>query len=126
MATALAASGLLMAAGAASASAATQHYTFSGLSAGEYYGPVECSGKFIVSKKFPAGKEVEKCVSKSASGKFEGLTGSEEGSGATGGFPFPGSPNWESDDPAHAGLQTGDFSYKVSPSDTKFRLIAIY
>ncbi len=126
---ALLASGLLLAVGAVSASAhggSREHFTFTGLSAGEFYGPVTCQGVFIVDKANPGGKEIERCESNSPSGKLEGLTGGEVGSGATGGFPYPGFAGWESDDSAHAGLKTTDFSYKVNKKDTKFKLVAIY
>jgi len=124
----LAASGILMAAGAATASAKSsrEHFEYSGLITGQFYGTVECHGVFIVNKNNPGGKEIEHCESKSPSGTLEGLKAGEEGSGATGGFPYPGYPLWESDDPAHVGLVTGDFTYKVNKKDTKFKLVAIY
>ena len=113
-------------AGTASAAATVEHFTFNGLEVGEFYGPVACKGVFDVNKKFPQGKEIERCESTSPSGKLEGLKGGEEGSGATGGFPFSGFAGWESDDSTHAGLKTTNFSYKVNKADTRFKLIAIY
>jgi len=113
-------------AGTASAAASVEHYTFNGLNTGEFYGPVACKGVFIVNKKFPQGKEIERCESTSPSGTLEGLKGGEEGSGATGGFPYSGFAGWESDDSAHAGLKTTNFTYKVNKTDTRFKLTAIY
>ena len=86
-----------------------------------YYGAVKCSGKTIVNKKYPGGKEVETCeavsgtLSHMKAGKEQKAFENSEGGSVS---------EWESD--SGSGLRTTNYSYKVNKSLTKFKLIAIY
>ena len=89
--------------------------------ANQYYGAVKCTGKTIVSAKYPEGKEVEACESTELhlinmqAGK--GQTSFKNTSGGSVG-------EWESD--SGSGKKTTDFSYTVNKQLTKFKIIAIY
>ena len=105
-------------------------YTFTGLKAGEWYGPVSCTGKHETNEKkgYPGtetsgGKDVEKC--KSTTGKpLELVTPGEHVALGTG--EFPGASGWSSDDPALAGLESKDIEYTVAANGKSFKLVAIY
>ena len=90
--------------------------------AAEYYGEVKCTGKHVVSKKYPEGADVEKCEAVSGTllhmkvGKGQKLF--ENSGGGTVG-------EWESDDPGD-GQRTTNFSYNVPKSLKSFKLVAIY
>ncbi len=86
-----------------------------------YYGDVRCTGKTIVNKKYPGGRDVESC--EAVSGTLENVEAGKEqhafktSEGGTVG-------EWESD--SGDGKRTTDYSYSVNKKLTKFRLVAIY
>jgi hypothetical protein len=94
--------------------------------AGEYYGEVTCTGKFTVSKKYPAGKEVETCVA--ASGTLAHMVagkGQTQFENTGGGFVS----GWDSDykkGEFSETVETHEFTYTVAKSLKKFKIIAIY
>ena len=87
----------------------------------EYYGAVKCTGKTIVNKKFPFGKDVEKCettegtLMRMKAGKEQKAFENSGGGSVT---------EWESD--SGSGKKTTDFSFSVNKKLTKFKLVAIY
>jgi len=129
LAAALLASTAVMAASAGAAGAATvktpfvAEYSFTELTEGGF-GTVSCEGKRQVNstgfagKGWPTGtRDVEKCRSTEASGKFIGLTGGETGEW------FPGATGWDSD---YDGAPAVSASYKVNSGDKSFKIIAYY
>jgi hypothetical protein len=89
--------------------------------ASAYYGEVKCKGKTIVSKKYPGGKEVEKC--EAVSGTLAHMKAGKEQhafENTEGGFVG----EWESD--SGSGLRTTNYTYSVNNKVTKFKIIAIY
>jgi hypothetical protein len=86
-----------------------------------YYGEVKCTGKTVTSKKYPGGKDVEKCEAVSGTlahmvaGKSQKAFENTEG-----GFVS----EWESD--SGSGKKTTEYSYNVNKKLTKFKIIAIY
>lgn len=88
--------------------------------ASSYYGSVQCTGKTIVSKKYPGGRDVETCettegtLKRMKAGKEQHAFQSEGGEVG----------EWESD--SGDGLRTTDYSYSVNKKLTKFRLVAVY
>jgi hypothetical protein len=89
--------------------------------ASQYYGGVTCTGKTIVSAKYPEGKEVETCESTELH-----LTDMQAGKGQTSFKNTSGGSvgEWESD--SGSGKKTTDFSYSVNKQLTKFKIVAIY
>lgn len=89
--------------------------------AAAYYGAVKCTGNYVVSKKFPGGKDVETCettegqlkrvIAGKAQKEFEA-----EGGGHV--------AEWESD--SGSGLKTTNYSYSVNKGLTKLKIVAIY
>ncbi len=105
-------------------------YTITALKAGEWYGPVECKGKHESNEKkgYPGtetsgGRDVEKCKSKSTTGKLELVTPGEH---VARGGEFPGASGWDSDDPALANLETKEIEYTVAANGKSFKLVAYY
>lgn len=112
--------------GASIRAAATKASYTTTYDAPEYYGEVTCTGKFIVSKKYPAGKEVETCVATSGT-----LAHMVAGKGQTqfentgGGFVA----GWDSDYKKGEFNETvlaESFTFTVAKSLKKFRIVAIY
>jgi len=104
-------------------------YHFTGLKAGEWYGPVECKGKHESNEKkgYPGtetsgGRDVEKC--KSTTGKALELV--TPGEHVALGGEFPGASGWDSDDPALANLESKDIEYTVAANGKSFKLVAYY
>jgi hypothetical protein len=103
-------------AGSATKTSWTARYDASG-----YYGEVKCTGKTVVNKKYPGGKDIETC--EAVTGTLEhmhagkGQTTFETSEGGTVG-------EWESD--SGDGKRTTDFTYSVNSKLTKFKIIAIY
>jgi hypothetical protein len=126
---ALLASTAVMAASAGAAGAATiktpftAEYSFTELTEGGF-GTVACEGKRQVNatrfaaKGWPTStRDVEKCRSTEASGKFIGLKGGETGEW------FPGASGWDSDFDGAAAVSA---AYTVNSGDKAFKLIAYY
>ncbi len=82
---------------------------------------MKCTGKTIVNKKFPFGKDVEKCettegtLKRMKAGKEQKAFENSGGGSVT---------EWESD--SGSGKKTTDFSFSVNKKLTKFKLVAIY
>jgi hypothetical protein len=89
--------------------------------ASSYYGGVTCTGKTVVSKKYPGGRDIETCettegtLKNMVAGKGQHEFKVEGGGGVN---------EWESD--SGDGLKTTDYSYKVNKKLTKFKLVAVY
>ncbi len=86
-----------------------------------YYGAVKCTGKTVVNKKYPFGKDIETC--ETTEGTLKHVTAGKEqktfenSEGGTVG-------EWESD--SGDGKKSTTYSYSVNNKLTKFRLVAIY
>ena len=94
-------------------------YTFSE-NVAEYYGEVTCTGRRIVSAKYPNGKDVETCAA--VSGKLAHMVpgkGQTQFENTGGGFVG----TWASD---YDGKQTNNYTYSVNAKLTKFHIVAIY
>jgi hypothetical protein len=86
-----------------------------------YYGAVKCTGKTVVNKKYPFGKDSETC--ETTEGKFHDMkAGKEQKTFETSEGGSVG--EWESD--SGDGKRTTTFSYRVNKALTKFKLVAIY
>jgi hypothetical protein len=89
--------------------------------ASTYYGAVKCTGRTVVNKKYPFGKDIETCESTEGTLKNvvagSGQKTFENSEGGT-------VSEWESD--SGDGKKTTNYSYKVNKKLTKFKLIAIY
>ena len=106
--------------------ASREHFEYSGLVTGQFYGTVACHGVYIVNKYNPGGKEIERCESKSPSGKLEGLTGAKKEAAQPAASPTRGIRCGNPTTRRTREHETGDFTYKVNAKDTKFKLVAIY
>jgi len=102
-------------------SASSKTFWTAEYTAGEYYGAVKCSGKTVINKKYPFGKETEKC--ETAEGTLKHMkagTGQVAFENTGGGFVS----EWESD--TGNAKRTTNYTYKVNKKLTKFTIIAIY
>jgi hypothetical protein len=107
----------------ASAAKTVTPFEFSG-NVSEFYGEVSCTGKRVVSSKYPTGRDREVCTSTAPEGKFSPETmvagkGQTEFKKVGGG----GVTGWNSD---YDGKLATSYSYTVNKKLTKFTLVAVY
>jgi hypothetical protein len=92
-------------------------------SAEDYYGPVHCVGRRVVSSRYPQGRERETCTSTTGlplANMTPGARGQHSFLAVGGGY----AGEWESDDVK--GEITGDFTYSVSADGMSFHIVATY
>ncbi len=89
--------------------------------ASSYYGAVKCTGRTVVNRKYPFGKDSETC--ETTEGMLQHM---KEGAGQKSFENSEGGSvgEWESD--SGDGKKTTNFSYKVNKKLTKFKLVAIF
>ena len=89
--------------------------------ASEYYGEVKCTGKHVVNRRYPGGRDIETCEATNG-GKLAHMVagkGQTEFENTGGGFVTA----WDSD---YNSVETHEFTYSVSKNLKKFKIIAVY
>ena len=89
--------------------------------ASEYYGEVKCTGKHVVNRRYPGGRDIETCEAMNGGTLAHMVAGKgqTEFENTSGGFVTA----WDSD---YNSVETHEFTYTVSKNLKKFKIIAVY
>jgi hypothetical protein len=89
--------------------------------ASEYYGEVKCTGKHVVNRRYPGGRDIETCEAANGGTLVHMVPGKgqTEFENTSGGFVTA----WDSD---YNNVETHEFTYTVSKNLKKFKIVAVY